>query len=128
MAENMNVSEMKNPINMETGNARGRSQLEATIGGNITHCLDSIVFKLKNGGVLTPKEENARLAARQQKFIASLEAALIRIENKTYGVCRETGKLIAKERLRLVPHATLSIDAKIQQNKPKSIFHKVVEQ
>ena len=52
------------------------------------------------------------LAARQQKFIKGLEAALIRIENKTYGICRETGKLIPKGRLRLVPHATLSIEAK----------------
>lgn len=63
------------------------------------------------------KEENARLAARQQKYIKDLEAALTRIENKTYGICRVTGKLIPKERLRLVPHATLSIEAKMQQNK-----------
>lgn len=81
----------------------------------------SPTFKvLEEGYQVMSKEENARLAARQQKFIASLEAALIRIENKTYGICRETGKLIAKERLRLVPHATLSIDAKLQQNKPKA--------
>ena len=58
------------------------------------------------------KEELAILTARQQKFIKGLEGALIRIENKTYGICRETGKLIPKERLRLVPHATLSIEAK----------------
>ena len=63
------------------------------------------------------KEENARLASRQQKYIKDLEAALLRIENKTYGICRVTGKLIPKERLRLVPHATLSIEAKMQQNK-----------
>ena len=55
-------------------------------------------------------------AARQRKFIESLENALIRIENKTYGICRVTGKLIPKERLRLVPHATLSIEAKLQQS------------
>jgi len=58
------------------------------------------------------KEHLSRLADRQRKFIISLESALIRIENKTYGICRETGKLIAKERLRAVPHATLSIEAK----------------
>jgi len=61
------------------------------------------------------KEEAGRLAQRQQKFIQHLQAALIRIENKTYGVCRETGNLISKERLRAVPHATLSIDAKKNQ-------------
>ncbi len=78
----------------------------------------SPTFKvLEEGYQVLSKEENARLAGRQQKFIASLEAALVRIENKTYGICRETGKLIDKERLRVVPHATLSIDAKKDQNK-----------
>ena len=62
------------------------------------------------------REETAQLAARQQKFIMNLENALLRIKNKTYGVCRVTGKLIAKERLRLVPHATMSIEAKNQQD------------
>ncbi len=61
------------------------------------------------------KENLSRLADRQRKFITSLENAIIRIESKTYGVCRETGKLIAKERLRAVPHATLSIEAKQKQ-------------
>ncbi len=61
------------------------------------------------------KEENMKLAERQEKFIRNLKNALVRIENKTYGVCRETGKLISKERLKLVPHATLSIDAKRAQ-------------
>ena len=61
------------------------------------------------------KEENSRLASRQQKFINNLENALIRIENKTYGICRVTGKLISKERLRSVPHATLSMEAKLKQ-------------
>jgi RNA polymerase-binding transcription factor DksA len=63
------------------------------------------------------KEENSRMAARQQKFIQNLENALIRIENKSYGICRETGTLIPKERLRSVPHATLSMEAKLQQYK-----------
>ena len=58
------------------------------------------------------KEEASNLAQRQYKFIQNLEAALVRIENKTYGICRVTGKLIPKERLRLVPHATLTVEAK----------------
>ena len=72
---------------------------------------------LEEGGILSSKEDNANMAARQQKFIKDLESALIRIENKTYGICRVTGKLIPKERLRLVPHATLSVEAKLKQNK-----------
>ena len=73
----------------------------------------SPTFKvLEEGASALSKEESGQLAARQFKFIRNLEAALIRIENKTYGVCRETGKLIPKERLMLVPHATLSVEAK----------------
>ena len=72
---------------------------------------------LEEGSQVLSKEENGQLAARQQKFIRDLENALIRIENKTYGVCRVTGKLISKERLKSVPHATLSIEAKLNQNK-----------
>jgi DnaK suppressor protein len=76
----------------------------------------SPTFKvLEEGYQVLSKEENSRLAARQQKFINSLENALIRIENKSYGICRATGQLISKERLRSVPHATLSIDAKLNQ-------------
>ncbi|MBN9292662.1 MAG: TraR/DksA family transcriptional regulator [Flavobacteriia bacterium] len=67
---------------------------------------------MEDGSETLSREEVAQLSARQQKFIENLKNALIRIENKTYGICRETGKLIPKERLRLVPHATLSIDAK----------------
>lgn len=59
------------------------------------------------------------MAARAQKFIQGLKAALVRIDNKTYGICRETGKLIPKERLRAVPHATLSIEAKQMRDKKK---------
>jgi RNA polymerase-binding transcription factor DksA len=74
----------------------------------------SPTFKVMEEGATTlSKEESGRLAQRQMKFIQSLQAALIRIENKTYGICRETGKLIAKERLRAVPHATLSMEAKL---------------
>lgn len=65
-----------------------------------------------DGAYQLSKEEASQLAQRQYKFIQSLEAALVRIENKTYGICRETGKLIPKERLRLVPHATLTVEAK----------------
>jgi len=73
----------------------------------------SPTFKvLEEGASTLTKEESGRLAQRQMKFIQHLQAALVRIENKTYGVCRETGKLIPKERLRAVPHATLSIEAK----------------
>ena len=65
-----------------------------------------------DGAYQLSKEEASQLAQRQYKFIQILEAALVRIENKTYGICRETGKLIPKERLRLVPHATLTVEAK----------------
>jgi RNA polymerase-binding transcription factor DksA len=70
---------------------------------------------IEDGSETLSREEIANLAMRQEKFIQSLKNALIRIENKTYGICRETGKLISKERLRLVPHATLSIEAKKAQ-------------
>ncbi|HOU95993.1 MAG TPA: TraR/DksA C4-type zinc finger protein [Bacteroidales bacterium] len=76
----------------------------------------SPTFKvLEEGATTLSKEEAGRLAQRQLQFIQHLQAALIRIENKTYGICRETGKLISKERLRAVPHATLSIEAKTKQ-------------
>ena len=76
----------------------------------------SPTFKvLEEGATTLSKEEAGRLAQRQFKFIQHLQAALVRIENKTYGVCRDTGKLISKERLRAVPHATLCIDAKNAQ-------------
>jgi RNA polymerase-binding protein DksA len=81
----------------------------------------SPTFKLMDeGSNVLIKEENNRLAARQQRFIQNLEYALQRIENKTYGICRVTGKLISKERLRAVPHATLSIDAKLQQHNKRT--------
>ncbi len=74
-------------------------------------------FKMiEDGSETLSREETAQLASRQEKFIKHLEDALLRIRNKTYGICRVTGKLISKERLRLVPHATLSIEAKQQMN------------
>ena len=69
----------------------------------------------EEGSETMSKEANVQLAIRQEKFIRDLNNALIRIENKTYGICRVTGKLIQKERLKLVPHATLSIEAKRRQ-------------
>ncbi len=73
----------------------------------------SPTFKvLEEGAATLSKEESGRLAQRQLKFIQHLEAALRRIENKSYGICRATGKLIPKERLRIVPHATLCVEAK----------------
>ncbi|MGQ1947762.1 TraR/DksA family transcriptional regulator [Geofilum sp. OHC36d9] len=92
---------LKNTITMEDGNDTQDT---------------SPTFKvLEEGASVLSKEEAGKLAQRQQKFIQHLQAALIRIENKTYGICRETGRLIPKERLRAVPHATLSIDAKLNQ-------------
>jgi RNA polymerase-binding transcription factor DksA len=70
---------------------------------------------MEDGSETMSREEMAQLAVRQEKFIQALKNALIRIENKTYGICRETGKLIQKQRLMLVPHATLSIEAKRAQ-------------
>lgn len=76
----------------------------------------SPTFKaFEEGAATMSKEANAKLALRQEKFIADLKNALLRIKNGTYGICRSTGKLINKERLKLVPHATLSIEAKRMQ-------------
>lgn len=83
--------------------------------GNDTQDTSPTFKVLEEGAAVLSKEEAGRLAQRQQKFIQHLEVALIRIQNKTYGICRETGKLISKERLKAVPHATLSIEAKNNQ-------------
>ncbi|MDW3212326.1 MAG: TraR/DksA C4-type zinc finger protein [Reichenbachiella sp.] len=74
------------------------------------------VKTLEDGADTAEKESLNQLAARQQKFITNLENALIRIKNGTYGICKESGKLISKERLRAVPHTTLSIDSKLKQS------------
>ncbi|MEA3448186.1 MAG: TraR/DksA C4-type zinc finger protein [Bacteroidota bacterium] len=81
-------------------------------GSNDTQDTSPTFKVLEEGAAVLSKEEAGRLAQRQEKFLRHLNAALVRIENGTYGVCRETGKLISKERLRAVPHATLSIEAK----------------
>ena len=95
---------------------RLRSNLTNLDGNDVADT--SPTFKvLEEGANTLNKEAAGQLAQRQKKFIQNLQAALIRIENKTYGVCRKTGKLIPKERLRAVPHATLSMEAKIEENK-----------
>ncbi|UJH90300.1 TraR/DksA C4-type zinc finger protein [Antarcticibacterium sp. 1MA-6-2] len=81
-------------------------------GNNGTDDTSPTFKAFEEGSETLSKEANSQLAIRQEKFIRDLKNALIRIENKTYGICRVTGKLIAKERLKLVPHATLSIEAK----------------
>lgn len=93
--------------------------LKQTLSNEDNHGTDdtSPTFKLlEDGSDVMSKEETAQLASRQEKYIVNLKNALVRIENKSYGICRVTGKLIPKERLRSVPHATLSIDAKLNQN------------
>lgn len=85
--------------------------------GNTTDDTSPTFKLMEDGAEISSKEEIGQLAARQQKFIQNLENALLRIQNKTYGICRVTGKLIPKERLRAVPHATLSMEAKVSQQK-----------
>ena len=82
---------------------------------NGTDDTGSAYVAIDDGSASQQKESVSQLAARQQKFIDSLETALVRVENKTYGICRVTGKLISKERLRAVPHTTQSIEAKKNQ-------------
>ena len=81
-------------------------------GNNGTEDTAPTFKAFEEGSQTMSKEANTQLAIRQEKFIRDLKNALIRIENKTFGICRVTGKLISKERLKLVPHATLSIEAK----------------
>ena len=85
-------------------------------GNNGTDDTSPTFKAFEEGSETMSKEANTQLAIRQEKFIRDLKNAMIRIENKTYGICRVTGKLINKERLKLVPHATLSIEAKMQKN------------
>ncbi|WP_297691204.1 TraR/DksA C4-type zinc finger protein [uncultured Eudoraea sp.] len=84
-------------------------------GNNGTDDTSPTFKAFEEGSETMSKEANTQLAIRQEKFIRDLKNALLRIENKTYGICRVTGKLINKERLKLVPHATLSIEAKNMQ-------------
>ena len=110
------LAEFKQVILKKLEQARADYEL---LRENITHSGDndtqdtSPTFKvLEEGATTLSKEETGRLAAHQVKFIRNLEMALVRIENKTYGVCKTTGKLIPKERLMRVPHATECIEAK----------------
>lgn len=89
-------------------------------GNNGTDDTSPTFKAFEEGSETMSKEANTQLAIRQEKFIRDLKNALLRIENKTYGICRVTGKLINKERLKLVPHATLSIEAKTCRNKKTS--------
>ena len=114
------LQEFKDIINEKIGEAeKDYELLKNTLAHRDEHGTDdtSPTFKvLEDGSDAMSREEIAQLAARQEKHIQNLKNALIRIENKTYGICRVTGKLIPKERLRSVPHATLSIEAKLTQN------------
>jgi RNA polymerase-binding transcription factor DksA len=113
------LKEFKQLILKKIGEAQKDFELlKSTLSHRDDHGTDdtSPTFKLlEDGSDVLSKEETAQLASRQEKFIQNLKNALIRIENKTYGICRVTGKLISKERLRSVPHATLAIEAKLVQ-------------
>lgn len=115
------LQEFKDLILQKLEDARRElSNLQSQLNSSNEHGTDDTAntFKvLEDGSDTLAKEEAGQLAARQRKFIEQLENALIRIENKTYGVCRVTGKLIPKERLRAVPHTTQSIEAKLNQYK-----------
>jgi len=113
------LAEFQEIINNKLSEAKKDLDL---LKGSLSHSDDNgtddtgAAFKMMEDGSETlSREETAQLAARQEKFILNLENALIRIQNKTYGLCRVTGKLIKKDRLKLVPHATLSMEAKLRQ-------------
>ena len=113
------LAEFQEIINSKLTEAKRDLEL---LKGSLSHSDDNgtddtgAAFKMMEDGSETlSREETAQLAARQEKFILNLENALIRIQNKTYGLCRVTGKLINKDRLKLVPHATLSMEAKLRQ-------------
>lgn len=113
------LQEFKEIINKKIARAESDlAALKAAYKNDSSNGTDDTLSSFKSfdeGSEVMNKEKNVQLAIRQEKFIRDLKNALLRIENKTYGVCRATGKLIQKERLRLVPHATLSIEAKRKQ-------------
>ena len=115
----LELVEFRNLINEKLEIAqRDYDALKATLmnaDGNNTDDTSPTYKVLEEGANTLSKEETTRLAQRQIKFIQSLQAAVVRIENKTYGVCRDTGKLIPKERLFAVPHATLCIESKMNK-------------
>ncbi len=117
------LQEFKDLINKKLAEARDNLRFyQQAVLGNENEANDTAptIMTTEDGSNVLAKEENQRLAARQQKYIKDLEAALIRIENKTYGICKVTGKLIPKERLMAVPHATMTIEAKNQVNSSKN--------
>ena len=127
MAEDLKVrysdkdlAEFKSFIEEKIGKAKSHLELLKSAymndGNNGTDDISPTFKAFEEGSETMSKEANTQLAIRQEKFIRDLKNALLRIENKTYGICRVTGKLINKERLKLVPHATLSIEAKNMQS------------
>jgi RNA polymerase-binding transcription factor DksA len=116
----LELEEFRGIINAKLDEARKDydllKQTLANTDNNGTEDTSPSFKMIEDGSETLSREETAQLAARQEKFIKHLEDALLRIRNKTYGICRVTGRLISKERLRLVPHATLSIEAKQQMN------------
>ncbi|WP_435416489.1 TraR/DksA family transcriptional regulator [Polaribacter aestuariivivens] len=113
------LQEFKEIINKKIARAKeDLALLEASYKNDANNGTDDTLSNFKSfdeGSEVMSKEANVQLAIRQEKFIRDLKNALLRIENGTYGICRVTGKLIQKERLKLVPHATLSIEAKRKQ-------------
>lgn len=115
------LKEFKEIINVKLTIAKDElkhlvSQLQSS-NENGTDDTGSVYKTIEDGSSTLQKESTSALASRLKKFIQNLEAAMVRVENKTYGVCRVTGKLISKERLRAVPHTTQSIEAKRNQYK-----------
>ena len=108
------LKEFKELIQKKLDSARSEY---TTIADSIQSIENTGYLTLEDGSTTEEKERLSQMAARQKKYIENLENALIRIENKTYGICKVTGKLISKERLRAVPHTTQSIEAKLQQYK-----------
>lgn len=115
------LQEFRQIVEKKLSDAKGDlEQLKSSLDHSADHGTSdtSPTFKMvEDGSETLSREETAQLASRQEKFIKHLEDALVRIENKTYGICRVTGKKIQKERLKLVPHATLSIEAKEQEDR-----------
>ena len=114
------LEEFRQLINEKLSQARENLQIlrDALSGSKNSVDDTSPTFKmLEDGSSMEQRDENSKLAARQEKYIQNLEFALMRIENKTYGICRVTGKLIPKERLRCVPTTTVCLDAKMKENK-----------
>ena len=109
------LQEFKEIINEKIANARKDIKVLRTLLDNHDMTQTKIVT-FEDSASTYSRESNLKLIGRLERFVRDLENALIRIENKTYGICRKTGKLISKERLRAVPHATLSIEAKKNQD------------